>query len=61
MAQAWFPGGPTDPRLALLRVTVEHGEYWDAAGRVVPFLSMLKAAVTHTEPRHAGEHREFGG
>ena len=52
---------PVPARLALLRVTVEHGEYWDAAGRVVPLVSMLKAALTHTEPRHVGEHREFGG
>ena len=60
MAQAWFPGGPDDPQLAVLRVDVEHGEYWDSAGRLVPFFSMLKAAMTHTTPKHVGEHREFG-
>jgi len=59
MAQAWFPGGPADPQLALLRVDVEHGEYWDSAGRVVPFFSMLKAAMTHTTPKHPGEHKTF--
>jgi general stress protein 26 len=25
----WFPLGPSDSRLALLRVDVDHGEYWD--------------------------------
>jgi hypothetical protein len=61
MAQAWFPGGKDDPRLGLLRVIVDHGEYWDATGRVVPFFSMLKAALTHTQPKHVGEHRQFDG
>ena len=28
-AQAWFPGGPTDPDLALVAVLVAEAEYWD--------------------------------
>jgi hypothetical protein len=28
--QTWFPAGPTDPHLALIRVRVERAEYWDA-------------------------------
>jgi general stress protein 26 len=28
--QRWFPGGPGDPSLALIRVSVERAEYWDA-------------------------------
>jgi len=27
--RAWFPRGPDDPDLALLRVSVERAEYWD--------------------------------
>lgn len=27
---AWFPGGPDDPELVLLKVDVEQAEYWDA-------------------------------
>ncbi len=27
-AQAWFPGGPEDPEVALVAVTIEHVEYW---------------------------------
>lgn len=27
--QAWFPSGLQDPELALLRVRVEHAEFWD--------------------------------
>lgn len=28
--QAWFPNGPEDPDLALLKVTVQQAEYWDS-------------------------------
>lgn len=30
-AEVWFPGGPTDPHLALLEVDIVHAQYWDAA------------------------------
>jgi general stress protein 26 len=30
--ETWFPGGPEDPHLALLRVRVHGAEAWDAAG-----------------------------
>src|SRR5438128_1705005 len=30
LLKAWFPKGPDDPDLALLRVEVERAEYWDA-------------------------------
>ena len=60
LAGAWFPRGPDDPRLALLRVDVERGEYWDAgASRLVQFFSIARAAITHRPPRHPGSHREF--
>jgi general stress protein 26 len=60
LAGAWFPRGPDDPRLALLRIDVERGEYWDAgASRLVQFFSIARAALTHTPPRHPGNHREF--
>ena len=32
-ARAWFPRGPEEPDLALLRVRVDHAEYWDGSGR----------------------------
>ena len=60
LAGAWFSGGPDDPQLALLRVDVEKGEYWDAgASRLVQFFSIAKAALTRTTPKHPGDHREF--
>lgn len=56
--KGWFPGGPDDPHLALLRVVVEHAEYWDArANRMLVLASLAKAAVTGKPPQTLGEHR----
>ena len=35
--ESWFPGGPTDPHLALLCVTIDRAEYWDAPALTWPF------------------------
>ena len=59
MAQAWFPGGPTDPDTALLAVRVGHAEYWDVQdSKVVQLFKIAKAAITG-EPAKLGEHREL--
>ena len=34
--QAWFPGGPNDPDLALIKVSVETAEYWSAPALTWP-------------------------
>jgi general stress protein 26 len=34
--QAWFPGGPSDPDLALIKVTVDLAEYWAAPALTWP-------------------------
>ena len=60
MAAAWFPKGIDDPNLALLRVDVERGEYWDpGSSKLVQFFAIAKAALTRTPPHDVGEHREF--
>jgi general stress protein 26 len=57
-AKAWFPGGPDDPTLQLLRVDVVHAEYWDVDdSKMVQFAKMAKAAVSGRPPRDMGEHR----
>jgi general stress protein 26 len=48
-AQDWFPGGPTDPELALLAVEISHAEYWDVeesrqSKLVTPSTGTLKKA-----------------
>ena len=60
LAGAWFTEGPTDPRLALLRVDLERGEAWESTeGKVLEFLRMAKAAVTRTPPSHEHDHFVF--
>ena len=57
--QAWFPAGPDDPDLALLRITVEQAEYWDSpSSRMVRLFTILKAAVTGDRP-DMGENRKL--
>lgn len=54
--KAWFPDGLEDPELALLKVTVNGGEYWDSpASPVVYLFGAAKAALTGKE-FHPGEH-----
>jgi general stress protein 26 len=61
LLKGWFPGGLEDPRLALLRVEIEHAEYWDAkSSRMLVFLSLARAAVTGHPPDHLGEHKKVG-
>ena len=46
-AEAWMPGGPEDPNAALIKVDVEHGEYWDTPGsKAASLISFVKAKVT---------------
>ena len=59
-AKAWFPGGPTDPDLALLRVDIGHVEYWDSKdSKMVQLFKMAASAVTGKPPQNMSEHREF--
>ncbi len=44
---AWFPGGPDDPTVALIRVTVEEAQYWDVAtSRLVQLAGLVRALAT---------------
>ena len=46
-AEAWLPGGPEDDNAALIRVDVEHGEWWDTPGStVVSLISFAKTKLT---------------
>ncbi|MCP8892853.1 pyridoxamine 5'-phosphate oxidase family protein [Sphingomonas faeni] len=45
--EAWFPNGPEDPEIVLLKVHADGAEYWDTPGAgVASILSFVKAKVT---------------
>ena len=46
--RAYYPDGPRDERLGLLRVEIDHAEYWIAPGRASYLYAALKAAATGT-------------
>ena len=48
-AEAWLPGGPEDDNATLIRVDVEHGEYWDTPG------SKLASAISFAKTKVTGE------
>jgi general stress protein 26 len=54
--RTWFPGGPEDPKAALLKVEVEGAEYWDSpSSTLVHAYGYVKARLTG-EPPKAGEN-----
>ena len=59
-AKAWFPGGPTDPDMALLGVEIGHAEFWNVTeSKMTQLAKMAKAAITGEPPKNLGEHKEF--
>lgn len=60
-AAAWFPGGPADPSLWLLRVDPQQVDYWTTtSGKITQMAAMLKAALTRTPPGpELGERGSF--
>jgi len=55
--EAWFTQGPLDPRLALLRVDIDHAEYWDERSRKrIRLLALAHAALRGEPPAPAGGH-----
>jgi general stress protein 26 len=47
MYKAWFPGGEDDPDIAVMRVDVTEGEYWEAnSSKIVMGIRYVAAAVT---------------
>jgi general stress protein 26 len=58
-AGLWFPGGPDDPNLGLVRIDVHRGDYWDMKdARLVRFFKLAarlrRAPVPTTSRRTSG-------
>ena len=57
--RAYYPDGPEDHRLALLRVSIERAEYWVAPGSVSYLLAAAKATVTGVPSGVIGENQKL--
>jgi general stress protein 26 len=56
--RTWFPQGKSDPDIALLKVTIEAAEYWDAPNsKMVLAYGYVKAVLTGEAP-HPGENKK---
>lgn len=45
MYKAWFPDGPDDPAIAVLRVDVTDGDYWEASSSKLVFYAKYALAA----------------
>ncbi len=56
--QAWWPGGPDDPNVRVMRVDLARAEMWDGpASSVVAAFEFASARLTGTKPK-LGENRK---
>ncbi len=56
--KAWFPKGKDDPHIALLRVDIERGEFWDSPSNVLVQAFAYIKAVTTGEKAHGAPGSE---
>jgi general stress protein 26 len=56
--RAFYPEGPEDARLALLRVSIERAEYWIAPNGASYLVAALKAALTGAPAGVIGENQK---
>lgn len=57
--KAWFPNELEDPDIALLKVTVEKAEYWDAPAGWVAHTIGLVRSITTGEKGSVGENEKI--
>ena len=57
-AQAWWPKGPTDPDVRVLRVIPDSAEYWDTRGNSITVAIKLAAARLSGSPPNLGENKK---
>jgi general stress protein 26 len=56
--RVWFPKGPDDPSITLIKVSVETAEYWDAPSSAwVYAYGYAKARLTGEPPKHVGDNK----
>jgi len=57
-AQAWWPRGPQDPVVRVLRVVPEQAEYWDTRGNSIVVALKVMAARMGGRPPDLGENKK---
>ena len=57
-AQVWWPRGPRDPSVRVLRVDPEQAEYWDTRGNSITVALKLLAARATGKPPDLGANRK---
>jgi general stress protein 26 len=57
-AQAWWPKGPSDPEVRVLRVIPDDAEYWDTRGNSIIVALKLAAAQVSGHPPDLAENRK---
>ena len=53
--KAWFPNGPDDPDVALLKVDVDKAQYWDTPSSGIAHTVGLVSALVTGKPARLGE------
>lgn len=57
--KTWFPNGPDDPNIALIRVHPSGGEYWDSPSRtVMQLFGYAKAKLTGETPENLADQKK---
>lgn len=52
--RAWFPGGVDDPHIALIRIDVTNGTFWESPGGIVHVLAAFTKSVVTGTPGKSG-------
>ena len=57
--RAWFPDGVDTPDIALLKVSVQRGEYWDGSQSFLAHAVSLLSSVVSGTPANLGENEKI--
>jgi hypothetical protein len=56
----FYPNGPDDANLGLVRIDVHRGDYWDMKdAKLVRFFKLAAAAIAGVRPDDVATHRRF--
>jgi general stress protein 26 len=56
--RAWFPDGIDTPDIALLKVSVEYGEYWDGSQSLLAHAVNFVSSMVKGKPAQLGENEK---